>query len=110
MDNSEQIVKGVLYFTIGLSVFSVLFCGSTTWLVAFIYVKTAGMDLDVLNFCCETDLVKWERFALMWALFVGGVALSCSGSKSSVKCGGMNLNEKAAKKKEEPKKNNNKGN
>ncbi len=83
--HSENIVKYILWGTLGLSAAALVLSKCLTWTVGFVFLLRQLLALNVVAFTCSTPLAEWERLAFAVSIFVGSIALSC-GNKGG-KCG-----------------------
>ena len=83
--HSENIVKYILWGTLGLSAASLILSKCLTWTVGLTYLLRQLIALNVAAFTCSTPLAEWERLAFAVSIFMGSIALSCGSKKG--KCG-----------------------
>ncbi len=93
--HSENIAKYLLWGTLALSLASLLLSGCLTWTVGAIYLTKTIMSLNVAGFNCQTPLAQWESLAFAVAIFMGSVAMSCTGKSGKCAKKTKNVQKKA---------------
>ena len=108
--HSENIVKYILWGTLGLSAASLLLSKCLTWTVGLTFLLRQLIALNVAAFTCSTPLAEWERLAFAVSIFMGSIAFSCGGKagKCNMKAQNeqnraQNSNAQSSKKKKKPK-------